>query len=30
MITLRKGRIFDIPAVLELHFKYQVDSIGNL
>lgn len=27
MIELRKGRLIDIPAVLDLHFKYQIDSI---
>jgi hypothetical protein len=27
MFELRKGRLFDIPAVLELHSKYQIDTI---
>ena len=27
MIELRRGRLLDIPEVLELHFKYQIDSI---
>lgn len=27
MIELRKGKVVDIPDVLELHFKYQIDSI---
>ena len=27
MIELRKGRVVDIPSVLDLHFKYQIDSI---
>ena len=27
MIKLRKGKILDIPEVLKLHFKYQIDSI---
>jgi hypothetical protein len=27
VIELRRGRVLDIPAVLELHFKYQIDSI---
>jgi hypothetical protein len=27
MIELRKGRLSDITSVLDLHFKYQVDSI---